>query len=62
MSEHRWSGFLRARCLDCGCSDPREVANGGSIDKKLLECPEPRSGRYLSGLQMEPMPESKSHD
>lgn len=26
MSEHRWSGWPGAWCLDCGCPDPREEA------------------------------------
>lgn len=26
MTEHRWSGWPGAWCLDCGCEDPTEIA------------------------------------
>lgn len=26
MTEHRWSGWPGAWCLDCGCDDPGEIA------------------------------------
>jgi len=26
MTEHRWSGWPGAWCLDCGCEDPHEIA------------------------------------
>jgi hypothetical protein len=26
MTDHRWSGWPGAYCLDCGCGDPFEVA------------------------------------
>lgn len=25
LSEHRWSGWPGAWCIDCGCEDPREI-------------------------------------
>jgi len=55
MSEHRWSGWPGAWCLDCGCSDPREdaIADGlcdddglVHIDLKLMECSESGSNRH----------------
>jgi hypothetical protein len=55
MSEHRWSGWPGAWCLDCGCEDPREIAlaNGLQdddglvrVDPALMACPEPGSNRF----------------
>lgn len=53
MSEHRWSGWPGAWCLDCGCSDPREdqLADGTdpdqvSVTKEQMECQEPGSNRH----------------
>lgn len=58
MTEHRWSGWPGAWCLDCGCDDPREIAlaNGDfDVDKngmpdikvsaERMECKEPGSNR-----------------
>lgn len=58
MTEHRWSGWPGAWCLDCGKSDPREAALAdGSYDfdddgmpvlkvkPEDMECPEPNSRR-----------------
>jgi len=59
MTEHRWSGWPGAWCLDCGCEDPREIAlaegqydcdeNGMPIVKvtaEQMECREPGSDRH----------------
>jgi hypothetical protein len=51
MTEHRWSGWPGAWCLDCGVPDPREeaLADGKDdepIDPKLMECPCPGANLY----------------
>ena len=58
MTEHRWSGWPGAWCLDCGCEDPREVALADddyvmtdegplvAVDAELMECKEPGSNRH----------------
>lgn len=59
MSEHRWSGWPGAWCLDCGCPDPREEAladgdyevdeHGMPVVKVRLSqmiCDEPGSNRF----------------
>ena len=60
MTEHNWSGWPGAWCLDCGCEDPREIAlaegdfdvdkNGHPLLKNItveqMECKEPGSGRF----------------
>jgi len=53
MSEHRWSGWPGAWCLDCGAPDPREEALADGIEpeqvvnlEQLMECQEPGSKRY----------------
>lgn len=59
MSEHRWSGWPGAWCLDCGAEDPREIALAdGRCDENgiatitqaeyeaMMECPEPGSNRH----------------
>ena len=39
MSEHRWSGWPGAWCLDCGAEDPREMLLAG-IGVKPCQRPE----------------------
>jgi hypothetical protein len=36
MTEHRWSGWPGAWCLDCGAEDPREIAlaDGNYVEVK----------------------------
>jgi hypothetical protein len=58
MTEHRWSGWPGAWCLDCGREDPMEVAlaegrcdaDGNVIltpdDLAAMECVEPGSNRH----------------
>lgn len=58
MTEHRWSGWPGAWCLDCGKPDPREIAladgqfewdeddmPAAKIDPKDMICEEPNSKR-----------------
>ena len=60
MSEHRWSGWPGAWCLDGGCEDPREIALADGlcdedihvvVDPALMECPEPGSKRFDPYMQ-----------
>lgn len=54
MSEHRWSGWPGAWCLDCGIEDPTEqaIADGWDMESPLPEqyhlksCAEPGSKRH----------------
>jgi hypothetical protein len=46
MSEHRWSGWPGAWCLDCGAPDPREGADGLNVDPMAMQCREPWSRRH----------------
>lgn len=60
MTEHRWSGWPGAWCLDCGCEDPREraLADGDwdeddengmpvlKVSEAEMTCPEPGSNRF----------------
>lgn len=59
MTEHRWSGWPGAWCLDCGCEDPREIALAGDdyevdvdgmplikVTAEEMECKEPGSNRH----------------
>lgn len=59
MTEHRWSGWPGAWCLDCGLPDPREcaLAEGNykedehgmpivEVTLEMMECKEPGSNRY----------------
>ena len=55
MSEHRWSGWPGAWCLDCGCDDPMEVALADGWD---MEGPVPE--KYRIGPCKEPG--SRRHD
>lgn len=64
MTEHRWSGWPGAYCLDCGAQDPREIAladgnctdEGLAIyDKKDMECPEPGSDRHNPYMDRKPL-------
>lgn len=45
MSEHRWSGWPGAWCLDCGIEDPNEVCIATHDDGLICEC-----GQYMCGL------------
>lgn len=58
MSEHRWSGWPGAWCLDCGAEDLRELCvathddwdpeTGTACERPECKnglCPEPGSGR-----------------
>jgi hypothetical protein len=58
-TEHRWSGWPGAWCLDCGIVDPREcqLADGNyevdedgmpvlHITPEMMECKEPGSRRF----------------
>lgn len=38
MTEHRWSGWPGAWCLDCGCEDPVEIA---LADGTMIEVDDP---------------------
>ena len=66
MTEHNWSGWPGAWCLDCGCGDPREeaIADGNfDVDEagypivhvtlEQMECKEPGSGRFNPYLKRE---------
>lgn len=59
MTEHRWSGWPGAWCLDCGCDDPREIALADgtcgsdadglpivTVTAEQMTCPEPGSNRH----------------
>ena len=58
MTEHRWSGWPGAWCLDCGAEDPREIAlaegrmnaDGDVVltaeEAAAMHCPEPGSNRF----------------
>lgn len=42
MSEHRWSGWPGAWCLDCGIADPIEecLASHEDDEEKFVPCPD----------------------
>ena len=59
MTQHRWSGWPGAWCLDCGASDPLEQSipcpdcnitpekpSAFCKSHQPVECTEPGSGRY----------------
>lgn len=59
MTEHRWSGWPGAWCLDCGKPDPREerLASGDfdvdgdgmpvvKVTEEEMTCAEPGSNRF----------------